>query len=53
MRKNNFFAASFASFNIIPTFVNTITKGRVAEWLGWALQNLLQRFESGRDLIST
>ncbi len=25
-------------------------KGRVAEWLGTGLQNLLQRFESVRDL---
>lgn len=26
------------------------TKGPVAEWLGSALQKLLQRFESARDL---
>lgn len=25
-------------------------KGRVAEWLGRGLQNLVQRFESARDL---
>lgn len=28
-------------------------KGRVAEWLGTGLQNLLQRFESVRDLQKT
>ena len=28
-------------------------KGPVAEWLGWALQKLLQRFESARDLSKT
>ncbi len=26
-------------------------KGRMAEWLGWGLQNLLQRFESASDLV--
>ncbi len=26
-------------------------KGRMAEWLGRGLQNLLQRFESASDLV--
>lgn len=29
---------------------NPIENGRVAEWLGRGLQNLVQRFESARDL---
>ena len=38
------------SFNIhYFTFLN----GPVAEWLGKALQKLLHRFESGRDLSKT
>jgi hypothetical protein len=28
----------------------TLKKGPVAEWLGRGLQNLVQRFESARDL---
>jgi hypothetical protein len=28
----------------------SILKGRVAEWLGRGLQNLVQQFESARDL---
>jgi hypothetical protein len=28
-----------------------LKKGPVAEWLGKALQKLLQRFESARDLL--
>ena len=31
--------------------MQTLKKGRVAEWLGRGLQNLLQRFESAPDLI--
>jgi hypothetical protein len=31
-------------------FLPPFTKGPVAEWLGRGLQNLLQRFESARDL---
>ncbi len=33
-----------------PIFVR-FKKGPVAEWLGKALQKLLQRFESARDLF--
>jgi hypothetical protein len=31
-------------------FLQPYKKGPVAEWLGSALQKLLQRFESARDL---
>ncbi len=31
-------------------FAPVLKKGPVAEWLGRALQKLLQRFESARDL---
>ena len=34
------------------TYSFKIDQGRVAEWLGGGLQNLLQRFESARDLSS-
>ena len=30
--------------------LHSVKKGRVAEWLGRGLQNLLQRFESALDL---
>ena len=33
----------------ILTF-DALSKGHVAEWLGRGLQNLVQRFESARDL---
>lgn len=33
-----------------PTFVPDSKSGPVAEWLGRALQKLLQQFESARDL---
>lgn len=36
--------------NLLPGFAKTI--GRMAEWLGTGLQNLLHRFESGSDLNS-
>jgi hypothetical protein len=31
-------------------FLHSLKKGRMAEWLGRGLQNLLQRFESASDL---
>ncbi len=34
---------------IFTTFA-TLKNGRMAEWLGRGLQNLLQRFESASDL---
>jgi hypothetical protein len=34
-------------------FSQLFKEGPVAEWLGKALQKLLQRFESARDLTST
>lgn len=34
----------------LPYFLFDILQGPVAEWLGSALQKLLQRFESARDL---
>ncbi len=34
------------------TFAHPVRgKGRMAEWLGRGLQNLLQRFESASDLV--
>ena len=35
---------------VVIVIVIEIEKGRVAEWLGRGLQNLVQRFESARDL---
>ena len=35
----------------LPATLRVSTNGRVAEWLGGGLQNLLQRFESARDLF--
>lgn len=32
-------------------YIFAVQKGLVAEWLGTGLQNLVQRFESARDLI--
>ena len=34
-----------------PTVLHHFGKGPMAEWLGSALQKLLQRFESASDLI--
>ena len=34
----------------VPLWGNIYCKGRMAEWLGRGLQNLLQRFESASDL---
>jgi hypothetical protein len=34
----------------LPKFAPVQKQGRVAEWLGRGLQNLVQRFESARDL---
>jgi hypothetical protein len=34
----------------IPIFAHLKSNGPLAEWLGTALQKLLQRFESARDL---
>ena len=34
-----------------PTVFHHFGKGPMAEWLGSALQKLLQRFESASDLI--
>ncbi|MEY3565074.1 MAG: hypothetical protein RJA23_1244, partial [Bacteroidota bacterium] len=39
----------FVEAKIIPKFAFQLI-GRVAEWLGRGLQNLVQRFESARDL---
>ena len=36
--------------SFFTTFVILLESGRVAEWLGRALQKLVQRFESARDL---
>lgn len=33
-------------------YVCTAKTGRVAEWLGRGLQNLVQQFESARDLTN-
>ena len=49
MLGDKFCMSSFLIYNL--TF--KISKGPVAEWLGSALQKLLQRFESARDLIKT
>jgi hypothetical protein len=35
--------------NLVQRF-RSLNYGRVAEWLGRGLQNLVQRFESARDL---
>jgi hypothetical protein len=44
------FKVTFVIKLIISTFAFRFEKGRVAEWLGRGLQNLVQRFESARDL---
>ena len=46
----NFLKALFGVANINPTFAFRKANGRVAEWLGRGLQNLVQRFESARNL---
>ena len=38
-----------SNYNLL--LLHSFTKGRVAEWLGRGLQNLLQRVESAPDLI--
>lgn len=40
-------------FSLIRLFLHPNQHGPVAEWLGRALQKLLQRFESARDLQLT
>ena len=47
--------ASKSSIKNTPTFIKLrwMKKGPVAEWLGRALQKLVQRFESARDLKKT
>ena len=43
---------NFYSFHYIFTIFAVLKrKGRVAEWLGRGLQNLVQRFESASDLV--
>ena len=37
----------------VEVLISQSSKGPVAEWLGKALQKLLQRFESARDLWIT
>ena len=37
-------------FRQVNDYLCNPSKGRVAEWLGRALQKLVQRFESARDL---
>lgn len=39
--------------SFFTTFAILLENGRVAEWLGRALQKLVQRFESARDLQFT
>jgi hypothetical protein len=45
-----YFPVTFVIKLNIPTFAFRFTQGRVAERLGRGLQNLVQRFESARDL---
>ncbi len=42
---------NFGKFKIKNVHLLPFQKGPVAEWLGKALQKLLQRFESARDLF--
>lgn len=53
IRPDNFFAKVFHPIwrGKEKTFIFAVpNRGRVAEWLGKGLQNLVQRFESARDL---
>lgn len=47
-----YFEIILAFSKLRVTFAHPVReKGRMAEWLGRGLQNLLQRFESASDLV--
>ncbi len=46
----SFFYKKTCDFNDKPLILQSNQDGLVAEWLGRGLQNLVQRFESARDL---
>jgi hypothetical protein len=49
-KKSEKASGKFDEIKNITTFAIHLTNGRVAERLGRGLQNLVQRFESARDL---
>lgn len=44
------FASGYCDFGKKAYLCTTLDNGRLAEWLGRGLQNLVQQFESATDL---